>query len=247
MMKHALFIFTLVVGLISWHPSDPKLPPLQITHVSGDCYVFVTYHMLDGKPYPANAMYVLTPAGAVLFDTPWDTTQCRPLLDSIWTKHKQHVVLCISTHFHADRTGGIPSLRAMGVKTYASAMTDSLCRLQHEPRPEFVFTHDTVFTVGGTRIITYYPGPGHTLDNIVLWLEQEKLLYGGCLVKSTEADDIGYMDDGDVQKYPIAIRNLQQRYPVRHFVIPGHLGWRDTSSLDHTLALIRTYGQDQTK
>ena len=31
---------------------------------------------------------------------------------------------------------------------------------------------------------TYYGGQGHTPDNIVIWFDKEKILYGGCLVKS---------------------------------------------------------------
>lgn len=33
-----------------------------------------------------------------MFDTPWDTTQFQPLLDSIKFKHNMNVLMCIATH-----------------------------------------------------------------------------------------------------------------------------------------------------
>lgn len=52
-------------------------------------------------------MYLVAKDGVVLFDTPWDTTQFQPLLDSIKLKHDKNVIICIATHAHEDRTGGL--------------------------------------------------------------------------------------------------------------------------------------------
>jgi metallo-beta-lactamase class B len=66
-----------------------------------------------------------------------------------------------------------------------------------------------------------------------------RVLYGGCLVKSTEADDLGNLADANVQAYPNTIRNVQQKFPRAAYVIPGHQGWASTKSLDHTLDLLQ--------
>ena len=81
-------------------------PPLKITNVSGDFYVFTTYQTFAGKRVSANGLYFLTNDGVVMIDTPWDTIQFQPLLDSIEAKHQQKVILCIATHSHEDITGG---------------------------------------------------------------------------------------------------------------------------------------------
>ncbi len=52
-------------------------------------------------------MYLVTDSGAVLIDTPWDASQTKPLLDSIVKRHNKKVVVCITTHFHDDRTSGL--------------------------------------------------------------------------------------------------------------------------------------------
>ena len=78
-------------------------------------------------------MYVNTVDGVVLIDSPWDTTQVKPLLDSIYKRHNKKVILCISTHSHDDRTGGINYLNRLGVKTYCSKTTFCLFKvpIQH--------------------------------------------------------------------------------------------------------------------
>lgn len=48
---------------------------LNITHLSGDFYIYTTYNTYEDSRVPANGMYLVTNSGVVLFDTPWDTTQ----------------------------------------------------------------------------------------------------------------------------------------------------------------------------
>jgi metallo-beta-lactamase class B len=216
-------------------------PPLIITHLTGDLYVYTTWHFIDDGPFPSNSMYLVTPKGAVMFDTPWDSTQFQPLLDSIYARHGQRVVLCISTHFHEDRTAGLAFLQQQGIATWSSAMTLEFCRQRHENQAANTFTRDTTFTIGGYSFRTFYPGPGHTRDNIVIWLPKDKVLYGGCFIKSTESPALGNVADADLTAWPVSIRRTMQEFPNPAYVIPGHLSWTDKQSLEHTLKLWEQY------
>lgn len=97
---------------------------LKITHLVGDFYVFTTFRDFKGTPFPSNGLYVVTNDGVVLIDTPWDTTQFQVLLDSIKIKHNKNVVMCIATHSHEDRTGGLEYYHQQGIKTYTTVQTD---------------------------------------------------------------------------------------------------------------------------
>lgn len=134
---------------------------LQINRLTGDFYIYTTYNLYKGNKIPANGMYLVTSKGVVLFDTPWDTTQFQPLLDSIQLKHHQHVVLCIPTHFHDDRTAGLEYYRQQGIKTYTTVLTDEWSKKNNKKRAEFLIEKDTVFRVGTYSFETYYPGQGH--------------------------------------------------------------------------------------
>lgn len=220
----------------------PQNPALSITPVTNNIYVFVTHQKLDnGQAYPANGMYLVTDAGVVLIDTPWDTTQCQPLLDSITARHHQRVVMSLSTHSHEDRTGGLDFLKKQGVKTYSTYHTRDLCIKNENPQAEHLFRGDTVFTVGNHTFEVCYPGEGHTADNIVVWFGQERLLYGGCFIKSTEAPDLGNMAEANVTAWPASLRRVQKKFPNPRYVIPGHLGWKNKRSIQHTLALLKKH------
>ncbi|MBS1506947.1 MAG: BlaB/IND/MUS family subclass B1 metallo-beta-lactamase [Bacteroidetes bacterium] len=217
-----------------------KHSKLEIHPLTGDFYIYITHQDLDGTPFPANGMYLITKAGAVLFDTPWDTTQFQPLLDSIRVRHHTEVVMGFATHFHEDRTAGLEFLRQKGIKTFTTKQTDRLSAARGKKRAEFLITNDTAFTIGEHSFQSYYAGPGHAPDNIVFWIGKEKILYGGCLIKSVEANNLGNLSDANVKEWPSTIRNIQKKFGKPKFVIPGHQKWTD-NALDHTLKLIREY------
>ena len=212
--------------------------PLSISSLTDSFYVFTTYQSYQGTLFPSNGMYFLTSAGAVMIDCPWDTTQFQPLLDSINYKHRAEIVLSIATHSHKDRTAALHFLKQLGIKTYTSLFADQISKSTHEKRAEFVFIHDTVFQVGEQKFQIFYGGAGHTPDNIVIWFENQKILYGGCLVKSTEAKDLGNLADANVKEWPGTIKKIQKKFNNPRFVIPGHQSWADPQALNHTLSLL---------
>lgn len=214
---------------------------VKIEHITGDFYVYTTYKNINGIPFPSNSVYIVTNKGVVLFDTPWDTTQCQPLLDSIYNRHQKKVIMCIVTHFHDDRTAGLEYFKSKGIKTLSSKQTYMLCKKRNEKSAEYYFTDDTVFAVGQYTFRTYYAGKGHSDDNIVIWCDSVKVLYGGCLVKSTENNGLGNIADADITEWKKTISKLIKKYPKACYIIPGHFDWRDKNSLKHTLKLLNNH------
>ncbi len=210
---------------------------LKISHLTGDFYVYETFNYYKGTRIPANGLYLVTSDGVVMIDSPWDTTQFQPLLDSIKTRHNKNVVLCIATHFHEDRTGGLVYNRKLGNKTYTPALTDGISSQRGMKRAEFLIYSDTVMTVGQYSFQTFYPGKGHAPDNIVVWFEKEKLLYGGCLVKSVDDNTLGNLGDASITDYAATIRNVQRKCKRPKYIITGHNDWTNTGSLKHTLKM----------
>ena len=213
-------------------------PALVIAHLTGDFYIYTTYKVWEGAPFPSNSMYLLTDSGVVLFDTPWDTTQFQPLLDSINAKHHSKVILCIATHFHDDRTAGLGFLRKKGVSTWTSKQTYDLCKGQEQKLAEHCFTKDTVFTVGNHSFRIYYPGEGHAPDNIVVWFASEKILYGGCFVKSIENNSLGNLSDANIPAWRASVKATISEFPHPAYIIPGHFSWKSKKALQHTLKLL---------
>jgi metallo-beta-lactamase class B len=238
------FIFAIAAALTisaSFNPSTAQSgpPPLSIEHLTGDFYVYTTYGLYGKEYFPSNSMYLVTSKGVVMFDTPWDSAHFQPLLDSIQQRHHQKVVLCIATHFHEDRTGGLTFLQSKGVKTYSSFQTLELCKQRNEPQAAFYFTKDTTFTIGNHRFQTYYPGAGHAPDNILIWFSKESILYGGCFIKSTEATSLGNLSDANPAAWLTNVEKVTKAFPHPQYVIPGHQDWRNNQSLSYTLKLLK--------
>ena len=210
---------------------------LKISHLKGDFYIYETYNYYKGSRIGANAMYLVTDSGVVMFDTPWDSTQFQPLLDSIKAKHNKNVVLCFSTHFHEDRTGGLEYYRQKNIKTYTTFFTDSMSKMKGMKRAEFLIKKDTVFTVANYSFQTIYPGKGHAPDNIVLWFEKEKILYGGCLIKSVDDNSLGNLSDASISDYAATLKKVQQKCKRPKYIITGHNDYTSKKSLRHTLKM----------
>lgn len=214
-------------------------PKLKISHLTGDFYIYTTYNTYEGSKIPANGMYLVTENGVALFDTPWDTTQYQPLLDSIKLKHNKDATICIATHWHSDRTDGLEYYKQKGIKTYTTKLTDDLSKKNNKKRAEYLIEKDTIFNIGQYSFETYYPGQGHTEDNIVLWFNKEKVLYGGCLIKGAEAKNLGYLGDGNVFEYETTLKNVQKKYPDPQYVIVSHHNWNNINSLKHSIKMAK--------
>jgi metallo-beta-lactamase class B len=229
-----IFIFSLTTVFGQTEEAKLKISPL-----TGDFYIYTTYNTYEGSQIPANGMYLLTNNGVVLFDTPWDTTQFQPLLDSIQHKHDKSITMCIATHWHSDRTEGLEYYKQKGIKTYTTLLTDEFSKTNGKKRAEFLMTTDTVFNVGQYSFEIYYPGGGHTEDNIIAWFSKEKILYGGCLIKGADAENLGYLGDANVKEYEKTLRKVQKKCPDPKFIIVSHHDWTNINSLKHSIKLAK--------
>ncbi|WP_430614341.1 BlaB/IND/MUS family subclass B1 metallo-beta-lactamase [Flavobacterium sp. JP2137] len=216
-----------------------QIRPLHIEKVADNLYTYTTYQEFQGTLYSCNALYLLTDQGVVLFDTPWDKTLNQPLLDSIQEKHQKSVIKVFATHWHNDRAGGFDFFNSLGIDTYSSARTNSILRREKLATARYEFGDEVSFSVGGETFELWFPGEGHTTDNLVVWFAKQKVLNGGCLVKSSTAKDLGFTADGDIAAWPETIKRLQQRYKKVEITIPGHDDWRQPGHIQHTLTLLK--------
>ena len=84
------------------------------------------------------------------------------------------------------------------------------------------------------QIEVFYPGPGHSVDNVVVYIPQQQLLFGGCFVKE---QSLGNLEDADIDRWPESAQHLLDRYQDARIVIPGHGPYSDTRLLQSTLEL----------
>lgn len=218
--------------------AQPPAFRTQLIPLDSGVYVHLSSQIIDGAWFPCNGLVVLTADSAVLIDSGWGVKAADRIVHLIEEQLHRPVAACISTHFHDDRTGGVPWLRKHGVRTYANARTRVLATAQGKACPQYALADDTLLTIDGVTLRCWFPGPGHAPDNTVVWLPQQRILFGGCLVKSMEAQDLGNIHDADLAAWPATIRAVQARFPDVRTVVPGHQAWGDAALLQHTLDLL---------
>jgi metallo-beta-lactamase class B len=238
--RHGInFFFAAALIVYFSAPAAAQQDRILLSPLTGNIFVHTSFNLLKGQLFPANGLVVITDAGIVIIDTPWGEQPTQGLLDSLAKLYSKKVVLCISTHYHDDRTAGLDVMKRNGVATYMSMQSLELARKNNEKQSEFFFTKDTLFTVGSTEIETFYPGEGHTKDNIVVWLKKDKVLFGGCLVKSMDSDGLGNLADANLKEWPASIKKVIKKFPGPKYIVPGHFGWKGRGSLKHTLRLLK--------
>jgi len=218
-------------------------PNLGIQKLTPGIYLIKSWEdAKKDKVTDANHLLVVDQQDIVLINTPWTNSNTRILLDWINKEFNRPVSKVIITHFHYDCSGGAAEIRKSGITTYSLDKTKYL--LRSDSMNIAVTFHDSLdIPLQTLHLNLTYPGEGHTRDNIVVWIPEDQILYGGCLVKSNAAIDLGNVKDAAIKAWPKTIQKLQNRFGNARIIIPGHYEIGDTSLLRHTLELLKDHSQ----
>ncbi len=218
----------------AWHITKD----LQLIQLTGQSYIHVSWSETPGYGrYFSNGMIFTDGRDALLLDTPVSDEMTRTLVRFLEDSLSLKITGFVPNHWHADCMGGLAHLQSVGISSYAHQMTCDLAKSHDLPIPDLCFTDRMVISVGKQEVICEYPGPAHTLDNIVVWIPSEKILFAGCMVKSIDSRNLGNTSDGDTVNYASTIRNVIKKYGDAVYVIPGHGKWGGHELLSHTLEL----------
>ena len=212
-------------------------PNIELRQIAADVWLHTSYGDVPklGR-FPSNGLVVKGTQGAVIIDTAWGLEPTGELLD--WASREAGGVFAVVvTHWHDDRTSGLPEVHRRGINSYASAKTIAASKKHGTPQASHTLEESDSLASLGIQGETFYPGRGHTDDNIVVWLPQSRVLFGGCLIKATSASSLGYLADASVGDWPTSLSAVQQRYPRVRIVVPGHGAPGGSELLEHTRAL----------
>lgn len=240
-MKNLFFTVLLSTWSFSSVFANHEDGKLEIELLSDNVYRHVSYHQVDGYGLVAsNGLIVINKKQAFLIDTPWSEKDTAKLFN--WVKQKGYqLASSISTHSHADRTAGIEFLNQKAVNTYTSELTYKLLNEQQKTLPNSTFEGDR-FSLSKDLIEVSFHGQGHTPDNLVVWLPQSKILFGGCLVRSANSKTLGYIGEASIEQWSSTIASLQSEFIDVKYVVPGHGqygGWELLENTKHLATLAK--------
>ncbi|ADQ78909.1 Beta-lactamase [Paludibacter propionicigenes WB4] len=207
-----------------------------ITQLTNNAFLIQSSFAANGQ-LDCNHLLIIDTKDLVLVNTPVNDSLTSVLLACIEKKFKRKVTKVIVSHFHEDSSGGLRQICKLGINSFGLSKTASLLKSQNK-HIDFLFTSFFALDLQTLHLELFYPGAGHSIDNIVIWLPEDKILFGGCLLKSLEAKDKGNIKDADLKAWPVSVELIKKKYQDAIIVIPGHGEIGNTSVFEHTLKLL---------
>lgn len=258
-----ILAYVLLLTRTAYPQFETKLSEeLFITKLSDRVYV-VTHFF----PWESNSLIIKASDNEiVLIDTPYNNEATSLMYDWLCTHFRPEKIFVINTGFHIDNLGGNHFLRGKKIDIYGSEKTCQLIdergnltqnqiiswlepnqvRIKNvyeamefvKPNITFNLNDGLFLKIGELSFDVYFPGESHSPDNVVVFIEECDLLFGGCMVKALSSKDLGFTGDANISEWPKSLKLVQKRFNSAQIVIPHHGMWGDLSLLNHTIELL---------
>lgn len=209
----------------------------------------------ENQGFMSNAGFVVTREGVVVFDALGTPALARQLIAEIRKRTRQPIKRVIVSHWHADHYYGLQAFKDAGAEIWAheaarpvlgsAAAADRLAQRRILLAPwvpadfkavpaDRWLSGDTDFKLGGLSFRLRYAGPAHSPEDLVMYVEEDGVLFSGDLIFKGRVPFVG---DADSRAWLAALERLLALRPV--VMVPGHGAASRTPR--HDLALTRDY------
>lgn len=196
----------------------------------------------ENRAFNSNAAFVVTADGVLVFDTLGTPALGTSIRDAVARVTRQPIRRVIVSHFHADHFYGLQSLKGPGVEAWghangkaalASEFTQSRLEqrrrdlapwVDQNTRPagadrwlDFKDGADIVFEMGGVRFRLIDVSGAHSPEDIMLFVENDRVLLAGDLYFSGRVPFVG---NADSRRWLAAMDRITPLNAA--VVIPGH-------------------------
>ena len=221
-----------------WAPSDM---PISVHKVGPHSYYvegLLEEASRENEGFIANAGFVITKDGVVVFDTLGSPALGDRLIAEIRKLTDQPIRRVIISHYHADHFYGIPAFRRIGAEIWAETRAHGYLnsaaaaeRLDQRKKiigpwlgsdftaslPDRWLDKPENFSMGGVEFSLRHLGPAHSPEDLTMLVEPDGVLYSGDIVY---AGRVPFVGDADTRLWLTAIDRLLA-IPER-VMVPGH-------------------------
>ena len=208
--------------------------------------------------FMSNAGFVVTTDGVVVFDSLGTPALARKMIAEIRKVTKRPIRRVIVSHWHADHYYGLSEFKQLGAEIWAheaakfvlgsDAAADRLAQRRDilgawidadfRAVPADVWlSGDSDFQMGGLTFRLRHVGPAHAPDDVVMFIEEDRVLFSGDVVFKGRVPFVG---EADSKAWLAALDRLLAFDP--RAMVPGHGAVSRTPRAD--LALTRDYLTD---
>lgn len=177
---------------------------------------------------PTNGLIVIDGDTSLLVDTAWTDQQTEAIVNWARAVLNKPIRAAVVTHAHQDKMGGMDALHDAGVATYALAMTNSFALEKDLTPAQNEITLNVQQWASGDAakalapLKIYYPGGGHTADNITVGIAGTEIAFGGCLIKASNAKTLGNLAEADTENYAATVSNFAAAFPDATTIAMSH-------------------------
>jgi len=194
------------------------------------------------KGFTSNAGFVITGEGVVVFDALGTPALGEAIIAAIGSVTKEPIKLVIVSHYHADHVYGLQAFADRRIPIWANekgraylqspASAERLAQRRAELAPwvdertrvvaadrwlRFASPEGIPFALGKVKFRLIEAGGAHSPEDIMLWVEDERLLFAGDLYFTGR---IPYVGSADSKAWLLALDKVVRLEP--RTVIPGH-------------------------
>ena len=203
---------------------------LELIKLSPETYM----HISEGS----NGMVTINNGEGIIVSTPPTDEATSELIKWVIDSLKVKITGVVIDSWHPDNMEGLDVFQSLHIKSYANEMTRKIADEKGLPIPQIGFTGKMELKVGSKKLVLQYFGPAHTTDGIVVWIPEEKILFGNNGVRNNNGW-IGNIGDANLQEWSGTIEKVKKEFGDAKFVIPGHGKFGGTELLDYTINLYR--------
>jgi glyoxylase-like metal-dependent hydrolase (beta-lactamase superfamily II) len=254
---HTLFwgLFFMQIGSVF---SEEISKNLAVESIAPDMF-----NVTHSFPWPSNSLVaIMENKDVLLIDVPYTPEATDSLLNWIFRKYGKRNIVAINTHFHVDRLGGNASLVKHKIPIHSSELTVDAIKNRGEQSlnlliswisaesiknyyknfnyvaPTSIFDSKKGLTLhfGKEMVYVKFPGIGHSVDNLIVYLPDKKAIFGGCMVLSMEADKEGNISDGNKEEWLKTIQSIDTN--GYNLVIPGHGKYGGIDLIKYTISIL---------
>ncbi len=204
--------------------AEPSEDKVEFTNLSADLWMHTSYKNVE--PWGlilTNGLIFEREDHSLLVDTAWNDDQTAQIINWASEELGKPIKASVHTHAHSDKMGGMGALHAKGIETYASSMSNEFAPKRGLLPAKNNLNLDTIakqIDWHGLRVM--YPGGGHTQDNIVVYDELSRVVFGGCLIRPGNSRSLGFNGDADLEYWSQAANNVATAFPKAKIVVPSH-------------------------
>jgi glyoxylase-like metal-dependent hydrolase (beta-lactamase superfamily II) len=229
-----------IAALSARADAEPS-PSVTLTPLASNVWRHTSWHVFpDGTRFPSNGLVVRGRRRVLIIDTTWMPRDMEALLAQVGEVAGDLPRWLVPTHAHGDRMSGLAIARANGVRTMAFDLSQQDAPTRDLPLADETWKSDTKrFDLGGMHVEFFHPGCAHTRDNIVGFVEEAGVLFGGCMLRAMSDTSVGALGDACLEKWPDSLDRVVRRYAHRTRVaVPGHFEHGGPELLAHTRRLV---------